>query len=142
LSSIIFEIIIFGVFNLLFRLFLISLLAIGLNFPTSAQWIKLDLASGTSIWSLWSSGDTLIAGGDSVMYYSFDGGNNWDQSSTVPGVEYGINAIQPVEGGIYIGTAIKGVFFTSDMWIIWHPISSGLTKHGAMEIRAFTVRGD
>jgi photosystem II stability/assembly factor-like uncharacterized protein len=75
------------------------------------------------------------------MYYSFDGGNNWDQSSSVPGVEYGINAIQPVEGGIYIGTAIKGVFFTSNMGSEWQSRSLGLTNLGAMEIRAFTVRG-
>lgn len=142
MSPIIFEIIIFGVLNLLYKLFLISLFVTGFNISTSAQWIKLDLASGTSIWSLWSSGDTLIAGGDSVLYFSFDGGNNWDQSSPVPGVEYGINAIQPVEGGIYIGTAIKGVFYTSDMGSLWHPRSSGLTNLGAMEIRTFTVRGN
>lgn len=127
---------------MLFKLFLIVSFVTGLSFSTSAQWIKLDLASGASIWSLWSSGDTLIAGGDSVLYFSFDGGNNWDQSTPIPGVEHGINAIQPVEGGIYIGTAIKGVFFTSDMGSLWHQRSSGLTNLGAMEIRAFTVRED
>jgi len=124
------------------NIFLIALFITVFSLPVTAQWTKLDLASGTSIWSLWSSGDTLIAGGDSVLYYSFDGGNNWDQSSPVPGVEYGINAIQPVQGGIYIGTALKGVFFTSNMGGEWHQRSAGLTNPGAMEIRAFALRGD
>jgi photosystem II stability/assembly factor-like uncharacterized protein len=102
----------------------------------------MDLIPGGAFTSLWSSGDTIYAGSDSLLYYSFDSGNNWEVSTPVPDVEYGILAIQPVPGGIFIGTALKGVFYTTDFGTVWQPKSSGLTNSGAMEIRAFTVRGD
>ncbi|MBK7866439.1 MAG: T9SS type A sorting domain-containing protein [Ignavibacteriales bacterium] len=107
---------------------------------TFGQWFKVEAVSPGSIYSIWSSGDTLLAGGDSVLFYSFDAGNNWGKSSTVPEVEFGITAIMPVNGGMYIGTSFKGVFFTSNMGGSWDERSSGLTGLGAKEISDIALR--
>jgi len=109
---------------------------------TFGQWLKVEPVSPGSVYSLWSSGDTLFAGGDSLLFYSFDSGSTWAKSAKVPDVEYGINAILPVNGGIYIGTSLKGVYFSSNLGNSWEERSAGLTGLGAKEISDFAVRDD
>ncbi|GAB1349192.1 hypothetical protein MASR1M107_14050 [Ignavibacteriales bacterium] len=109
---------------------------------TFGQWLKVEAINQGSIYSLWSAGDTLFAGGDSVLFYSFDGGVSWGRGAKVPDVEYGITTIAPVKNGLYIGTSLKGVFFTSDMGNSWEDRSGGLTGLGAKEISDFAIRGN
>lgn len=113
-----------------------------LSAVTNAQWLKLDLDTPGGVYSLWSSGDSLFAGHDSVFYYSFDSGENWERSTRVPGLEYGITAIRPYNGWIYIGTSAKGVFRTSNLGASWEPYSEGLAPGAASEITGIALRDD
>ncbi len=109
---------------------------------TNAQWLKLELEAPGGVYSLWNSGDSLFAGHDSIFYYSFDSGENWERSTRVPGAEYGITAIKPYNGWIYIGVSSKGVFRTSNLGVSWEPFSDGFTPGAAYEITGMALRDD
>lgn len=109
---------------------------------TNAQWLKLELDAPGGVYSLWNSGDTLFAGHDSVFYYSFDSGENWERSARFPDVEYGITAIFPHNGVIYAGTSGQGVFRSFNSGDTWEQFSQGLNEPGANEISGLAIRND
>lgn len=125
------------------KIFLIKILYFFLfNNYLIAQWVPISIDPPAAIFSIYVSDNTIYSGGDSVLYLSTDGGSVWERSSRVEDVEYGITSIVKWSNKLYVGTAGRGVFETTDNGDSWIPRNIGLDNSGALEISSVAVRGD
>lgn len=120
----------------------ITLCFILLSTIVNAQWNNVSLNPPSNIFSLAQFENIIYAGGDSVLYFSTDGGNNWDRSSKIENVEYGISSIQKWNNKLFVGTYGYGIHETTDNGLSWITRNNGLNNSGAMEISALALRGD
>jgi hypothetical protein len=110
--------------------------------PLQAQWTPIAIDPTASIFSLYILDNTIYAGGDSILYHSDNGGQVWNRSSKVGNVEYGITSIKKWNNTIFVGTAGRGIFSSTDNGLNWTPLNNGLNNIGALEISSLAIRGD
>ena len=121
---------------------LVSFFLVLLSSSVVAQWNQIPLNPPSGIFSLYTFDNTIYAGGDSILYYSTDSGNEWLRSSRIENVEHGITSIEKWNNKLFVGTAGRGVFESSDDGITWSALNNGLTGTGALEISSMAIRGD
>lgn len=118
----------------------IALLAIAT--PAAAQWTRVPAVPPTDVFSVWTKGDTIIAGGDVVVYVSTNGGASWKRSATVSPNATEIRAALVHNGRLYAGTFGQGAFVSNDLGTTWTAFSQGLAGPGALTISGLVVLGD
>ena len=126
-------------------LLLLGLVAIGVASPVSAQWTRVDQVPVANIYSVWTSASTIVAGSDSTVFVSTDGGVNWTTTATVaPGVT-SVEAARVHDGRLYAGTRGQGVFVSSDLGATWQDFNQGLVggvANAQLFVMDLLVRGD
>jgi len=97
------------------------------------------------VFSLRVVGDTIVAGANTAVYVSTDGGTAWQVSSAVaPGVQI-VGAVLMRNGRLYAGTAGQGVFISDDLGASWQAFNQGLVGgilNSQLDISDFELRGD
>jgi len=99
-------------------------------FLTSASFANWDLVPSVgnqTVYSVYSTGDTLMAGTETETWFSIDAGLTWTMGGLVHVDAAGINTFCFLNGWMYAGTLKKGVFRSSDLGKTWTPVNSGLT---------------
>ena len=99
----------------------------------------------TNIFSVWVDGNTIIAGADSVVYASTDGGVSWDDSAPVAAGVTSVQAVISHNGKLYAGTFGQGVFVSDNLGDSWTGFNQGLVggiANSQLFIVAFVVLDD
>jgi hypothetical protein len=113
--------------------------------PAAAQWTRVPDVPVSDVFSVWTNGDTIVAGADTAVYVSTDAGATWKGSSRVaPGVST-INGVWVRNGRLYAGTFGQGVFVSDDLGTTWLGFNQGLVGgflDTQLGLRYFEVRGD
>lgn len=125
------------------KIFLLTILCVTASASILySQWNQVVIDPPSNILSLNVFDDTVYAGGDSILYFSVDGGINWKSSAKIDSLEFGISSIQKWNNKLYVGTFGKGVYETSDNGLNWTSRNTGLNNSGALEISSIAIRGD
>lgn len=124
------------------RILLFFIIIVTSGSAIHGQWNQVAINPLSNIFSLNVFDETIYAGGDSLLYFSTDGGFNWLASNIIEGLEYGISSIQKWNNKLYVGTFGKGVFETTDNGANWTARNTGLNNSGALEISSIAIRGD
>jgi hypothetical protein len=124
------------------RNFLLFLLLTLNAFTARAQWAKVAGLPNDFFAVVKSYGDTLFAAGPGRIYRSLDGGIQWDSSAILsPGQDFITDLVQ-VQGTLYVGTGLDGMFVSYDQGASWETLNEGLSGLGAFSITMLAVRGD
>jgi hypothetical protein len=107
-----------------------------------SQWNQVVIDPPSNIFSISQFDNVIYAGGDSILYYSTDGGINWQSSAKIESLEFGISSIQKWNNKLYVGTFGKGIFESTDNGANWTARNTGLNNSGALEISSIAIRGD
>jgi len=103
------------------------LAAAALAAPTArAQWTRVEAAPANVFYSVFATGDTIVAGADSVVWTSVDGGASWSASAPVGAPPAAMDAVWFRNGRLWAGTSGQGVFTSDDLGASWQPRSDGL----------------
>lgn len=105
---------------------LVVLLVLVFASTASAQWSRVTEVPIGNIYSVFASGDTILAGADSLVYISTNGGLSWKQSAPVIPERRPVTAPRVHGGRIYAGTFGKGVFFSTNLGDSWNSFNQGL----------------
>ena len=124
------------------RILLFFIIIVTSGSAIHGQWNQVAINPPSNIFSLNVFDETLYAGGDSLLYFSTDGGFSWQASNKIEGLEYGISSIQKWNDKLYVSTFGKGVFESADNGVNWTARNNGLNNNGALEVSAITLRGD
>lgn len=131
--------------NLSLRSCIVAIALIAAASPAAAQWTRVTALPATDVFSIWSSGDTIVAGMDTVVYVSINAGASWKRSAKVPaGVTENL-AVLMRNGRIYAGSRGQGVFVSDDLGDSWLGFNQGLVGgifDTQLDIRALMARGD
>jgi len=119
--------------------------ALVLAAPASAQWSRVDEIPPVRMFSVFTHGDTVVAGADTAVYVSTDGGKVWRPSAKpAPGVA-SIQAVRVRNGRLYAGTFGQGVHVSDDLGLTWHPFNEGLVGgflDSQLDLTDLEVRSD
>jgi hypothetical protein len=114
--------------------------------PTAAQpWTRVLDVPPKNVFSLVSLDDTLLAGTDTSVYVSVDGGTTF-RASRRPGT--GVPILQSTlmhNGRLFVGTAGQGVFVSNDRGASWAAFNQGLVGglfDTQLDVADLEVRGD
>ncbi|MFM9946955.1 MAG: T9SS type A sorting domain-containing protein [Saprospiraceae bacterium] len=121
---------------------LVSIFFMVVSTSNSQQWQRVEALPASEISALFSSGDTLIAAGINRIYFSYDGGNTWSESSPIFSVPGFVTGLQYANGRLYVGDLDHGVSSTTNGGQTWQPENTGLSGLGAQDIISLVVRGD
>lgn len=95
--------------------------------PAAAQWTRVLEAPATDMYAVFADGDTIAAGGDSLVHLSTDAGVTWKTTAKVaPGV-ISVQGVAVRDGRIYAGTYGQGVFVSDDLGDTWTAYNQGLS---------------
>jgi hypothetical protein len=95
--------------------------------PAAAQWERVTDVPLTNCFSVWASGDTIVAGADSLVYVSVDGGDTF-KASTKPGAGVRAVTFARMRGTrLFAGTYGQGVFVSDNLGSTWSSFNQGLT---------------
>jgi hypothetical protein len=115
---------------------LLSLLMLAFAWPSSAQWNPVADVPVGAVYSVFASGDTILAGADSLVYISTNGGASFKKSAPVFPQKTPVTAARIHGGRIYAGTFGKGVFFSTNLGDTWNSFNQGLVG-GAFNTQLF-----
>jgi hypothetical protein len=94
--------------------------------PAAAQWERVTDVPLTNCFSVWASGDTIVAGADSLVYVSIDGGGTFTESKK-PGAGVRAVTFARMRGGrLFAGTWGQGVFVSDNLGSTWSAFNQGL----------------
>jgi photosystem II stability/assembly factor-like uncharacterized protein len=113
--------------------------------PASAQWTPVEAIPATELFSAFSNGDTVVAGADTAVYVSTNGGSTWQRSSKPAAGVGAITALWVRNGRIYAGTFGQGVFVSDNLGTSWQSFNQGLVGgflDSQLDVVDFQVRGD
>jgi len=97
----------------------------------------------TDLFTVWSNGDTLAAGADTVVYLSTNAGATWSRSARVGPDVQSVNAVLFRDGRMYAGTQPRtGVFVSDDRGATWTNFNQGLAGLGSFDITELVFLGD
>ncbi|MGA2622780.1 MAG: T9SS type A sorting domain-containing protein [Bacteroidota bacterium] len=88
-----------------------------LTFRGEAQWGQTNGLTGQSVFSFAASGSNILAGSDSGIYLSTNGGLGWIRikKTNSPAISFAVRGSL-----IFVGTAGSGVLSSSDTGKTWH----------------------
>jgi photosystem II stability/assembly factor-like uncharacterized protein len=113
--------------------------------PSFAQWTRVSDVPAANIYSVWADGSTIVAGSDSTVFASTNGGATWTTSATVASGLLQVKAVRVHNGRLYAGTRNKGVFVSTNLGATWQDFNQGLVGGFAdsqLDIMDLLVRGD
>jgi hypothetical protein len=94
--------------------------------PASAQWTQVTEIPVTPVFSVMAKGDTIVAGADTAVYVSINGGQSWNRSARPVAGVAAIPALWIRNGRLFIGTFGQGVFVSDDLGTSWQAFNQGL----------------
>lgn len=110
-----------------------------------AQWSRVEEVPATQFFSLFTAGDTILAGADTSVFLSVDRGASWIAARRIaPGV-HAVTAVLVRNGRLYAGTFGQGVFVSDDLGATWQAFNQGLTGGFAdsqLSLSGLVVLGD
>jgi hypothetical protein len=113
--------------------------------PASAQWTRVTAIPATDIYAVAVTGDTVIAGADTVAWVSTDGGASWRRSAPVGAFATTLESVLMRDRRLWVGTSGRGVFSSDDLGATWTAREDGLTG-GVLESHRYVldlaVRGE
>ena len=115
---------------------------VALAAPASAQWTPVPEIVASDVFSVWSVGDTIVAGADSVAYVSTNAGATWKRSVKVANGVTIVFKVRMRNGRLYAGTRGQGVFVSDNLGDTWTAYNQGLVGLGAPFIMDLLFRGD
>lgn len=127
------------------RVHALAIVLLALASPASAQWTPVAGVASSDIFSLFTKGDTILAGADTAVYVSMDAGTTWIRSAKPVADVTSIQAVHVRNGRLYAGTLGQGVFVSDDRGLTWQPYNEGLVGglfDSQRHIGDFAVRGD
>lgn len=104
------------------------------------QWQRVAALPQADIYSLYVNGNTIYAGGDSIVYIGANNGATWTATNFVTTRAGGIEATIAVNNNLFVGTFARGIFFSNNNGQSWQPLNNGLTGLGALSISAFVEK--
>jgi hypothetical protein len=105
---------------------LVSVALLAAASPAAAQWTRVTEVPATNIFSVWASGDTILASADSVVYVSIDGGSSWKGSKKVAAGVAAVTSAITRNGRLYAGTFGQGVFVSDNLGGSWTGFNQGI----------------
>lgn len=106
--------------------------------PAAAQpWTQVLEVPAGDIYSVFTNGDTIAAGGDSVVHVSTDAGATWQTSADVADGVTSVQGVAVHNGRLYAATYGQGVFVSDDLGDTWASFNQGLTG-GIFDTHLFT----
>jgi hypothetical protein len=126
-------------------LFFFGLAVIAAASPASAQWTRVNEVPIADIYSVWTNGSTIVAGSDSTVFVSTNGGATWATTVKVATSVTTVEAVRVHNGRLYAGTHGQGVFVSSDLGASWQNFNEGLVGgvgNSQLVIKGLLVRGD
>jgi len=113
--------------------------------PASAQWSRVLSVPNTRLFSITAKGDTVVAGADTVVYVSTNGGATFQRSSRVAAGVGAITAVRVHNRRVFAGTFGQGVFVSDDLGATWHAFNEGLIggfQNSQLDVIDLPVRAD
>jgi len=113
----------------------------------AAQWAQVPQVVASDVFSVWTKGDTIVAGADSFAYVSTNAGATWKRSTKVAAGVTSVSRVRVRNGRLYAGTNRfdtlgQGVFVSDDLGDTWSDFSQGLAGPGSHDIMDLLIRGD
>lgn len=124
-------------------LFLATTVFLLLTVRSQAQeWHRVTEVPASQTTALFQKGDTLLAAGANRIYFTKNGGSNWDSTSVIDNEVDFIEAVVLVQNRLFAGTVVDGVFRSDNGGQTWLADNNGLLGPGALSIKRFAARGD
>ena len=112
--------------------------------PAAAQWSPVAAVPATNVLTVWTKGDTIVAGTLKLAYVSTDAGASWQPTSQIrTGVP--IQTVLVRNGTLYAGTSGLGVYTSGDLGLTWHEFNEGLVGgilNSQLDVSDLEVQGD
>ena len=105
-------------------------------------WERVEEIPATQTTALFSDGDSLYVAGPDRLYFTLDGGMQWDSTSVIDVDLDLITCIFIDQGRWFVGTISDGVYRSDDHGQNWQADNAGLLGLGANSIKGFAGRGD
>ncbi|MFN8587326.1 MAG: hypothetical protein U0704_05950 [Candidatus Eisenbacteria bacterium] len=112
---------------------------------TRAQWTRVTALPADWIFSVRATGDTIVAGRDSVAWVSTNGGVTWRRSAVLGTPPAFLDAVLMLDGRIWAGTGGQGVFTSDNLGTSWQLRNSGLAggvSGSHLYVQEFRLRRD
>ena len=129
--------------SLLRRLPLIAALALAT--PAAAQWSRVEEIPATNVFCIDIQQDTIVAGANTAVFVSIDGGSTWRRSAPLAPAVAVVQAVLLHDGALYAGTLGQGAFVSHDLGASWSAFNQGLTGglfDSQLFVSSFAVFGD
>lgn len=118
---------------------------LGIAISSAAQnmhWQRVAQVPDSEFTALCAAGDTFFAASVNRVYFTTDGGSQWNTTAEIaPQVDI-IISLHFAHGRLYVGTGFDGVYSSTNLGQSWQADNAGLTGLGAFNISGFAVRGD
>lgn len=105
-----------------------------------SQWQRVAALPQADMYSLYVNGNSIYAGGDSIVYIGANNGATWTATNFVTTRAGGIEATIAANNNLYVGTFARGVFVSSNNGQNWQSLNNGLTGLGALSLSAFAEK--
>ncbi|HET7226576.1 MAG TPA: T9SS type A sorting domain-containing protein [Candidatus Eisenbacteria bacterium] len=124
----------------------VAAVSLALGAPARAQeWRRVTALPASDVFALRAMGDTLVAGMDTTVFVSTDGGGTWRPPVRVAVDVAVVDAVLLRNGRSYAGTLGQGVFVSDDLGASWQPFNDGLTGglfDSQLDVADLEARGD
>ncbi len=110
-----------------------------------AQWTRVLELPASQMYSVWTKGDTITAGDDTLAYVSTNGGATWKRSVRITTGTATVEVVRMHKGKLYAGTFGQGVFVSDNLGDSWTAFNQGLTggiANSHLFISDMLVRGE
>jgi len=111
--------------------------------PAAAQLSRVQEIPSSDVFCVDVQQDTIIAGADTAVFVSTDGGTTWRRSARIAPAP--VLTVRLRGGRLYAGTFGQGVFASDDLGATWSAFNQGLTGglfNSQLDVSSFAVRGD
>jgi hypothetical protein len=122
----------------------------GMAGQASAQWTQVPDIQASDVFAVWTKGDTIVAGADSVVYISTNAGTTWKRSVPVAPNVTSVRDVKVRNGRVFAGTGRfdtsgQGVFVSTNLGDTWSSFNQGLVggfANSQNDIMDMIIRGD
>ena len=112
--------------------------------PAFAQWTRVTDIPAIPLFSIFTKGDTIVAGADTAVYLSTNGGVTWSRTAKPVGAVSSIQAVRMRDGRLFAGTLGQGVQVSDDLGRTWRTFNEGLVGgflDSQLDVVDLSVRG-
>jgi hypothetical protein len=113
--------------------------------PAAAQFSRVPEVPDGNVFSVTVHRDVIVAGADTAVFVSTDGGTLWRRSAPLAARVTSIQAVQLHRGRLFAGTFGQGVFVSDDLGATWSAFNQGLTggiANSQLFLSSFEVVGE